>query len=163
MDHNMQIFENAHFGKIRTIEKDGEVWFVGKDVSSVLGYSNPQKAIRDHVDEEDRTVNESFTVNGTRIVLINESGLYSLILSSKLPNVKVFKHWVTGEVLPTIRKHGAYITKELLEKLEASEKVAKKLFSDLKAKNNYCIDLENKLEEDAPKCEFYDKVCRRRI
>lgn len=68
-------------------------WFVGKDVAQVLGYSNPQKAIRDHVDEEDRAVNESFTVNGTMVSLINESGLYSLILSSKLPGAKKFKRW----------------------------------------------------------------------
>lgn len=81
---------------------------VGKDVARALGYTNPQKAIRDHVDDEDRTVNETFTVNGTPITLINESGLYSLVLSSKLPGAKRFKHWVTSEVLPSIRKHGGY-------------------------------------------------------
>ncbi len=81
---------------------------MGKDVALILGYTNPQKALRDHVDEEDRTVNESFTVNGTAATLINESGLYSLILSSKLPSAKKFKRWVTSEVLPEIRKTGAY-------------------------------------------------------
>ena len=90
-----KIFENEQFGSIRTVELDGTPYFVGKDVAEVLGYSNPQKAIRDHVDDEDRTVNESFTVNGTAITLINESGLYSLILSSKLPKAKEFK--VTGK------------------------------------------------------------------
>lgn len=103
--------------EIRTLDIDGVVWFVGKDVAKLLGYTNPQKAIRDHVDNEDRTVNESFTVNGTRGMLINESGLYSLILSSKLPEAKKFKHWITGEVIPAIRKHGAYMTPDKIEEV----------------------------------------------
>ena len=82
-------------------------WLIGRDVAAALGYANPPKAIRDHVDLEDKTVNESFTVNGTEAILINESGLYSLILSSKLPSAKKFKRWVTSEVLPSIRKRGA--------------------------------------------------------
>lgn len=114
--NSIQIFKNEKFGDIRTMIIDGEPWFAGKDIALVLRYSNPQKAIRDHVDEEDRTVNNSFTVHGTPIVLINESGLYSLIMSSKLPEAKSFKHWVTHEILPTIRKHGAYMTPEALER-----------------------------------------------
>ena len=106
--NELKIFENAEFGQIRTVIIDNEPWLVGKDVAEVLGYTNPQKALRDHIDEEDRTLNESFTVNGTKGILINESGLYSLILSSKLPNAKKFKHWVTSEVLPSIRKTGSY-------------------------------------------------------
>ena len=94
---------------VRTLEVDGKPFFVGKDVATILGYTNPQKAIRDHVDEDDKAVNDSFTVNGTAITLINESGLYSLILSSKLPNAKKFKKWVTSEVLPSIRKHGLLV------------------------------------------------------
>ena len=105
------IFENPEFGSIRTVELDGEPWLVGKDVAEALGYTNPQKAVRDHVDEEDRTVNESFTVNGTPITLINESGLYSLVLSSKLPTARKFRRWVTSEVLPSIRKTGGYTAK----------------------------------------------------
>ena len=104
----IQIFNNAEFGEIRSMEIGGEPWFVGKDVATALGYANPQKAIRDHVDGEDKTVNESFTVNGTKPILINESGLYSLILGSKLDGAKRFKRWVTSEVLPAIRKTGAY-------------------------------------------------------
>lgn len=104
----LKIFNNEEFGKIRTVTIDNEPWFVGKDVAVILGYSNPQKALRDHVDEEDRTLNDSFTVNGTKGILINESGLYGLILSSKLPNAKKFKHWVTAEVLPALRKTGRY-------------------------------------------------------
>lgn len=106
--NELKIFKNPEFGQIRSIEIDGLPYFVGKDVAEILGYTNPQKAIRDHVDEEDKTLNESFTVNGTKGVLINESGLYSLILSSKLPTAKQFKRWVTSEVLPTIRKQGYY-------------------------------------------------------
>lgn len=86
--NELKIFNNKEFGKIRTVTIDNEPWFVGKDVAVILGYSNPQKALRDHVDEEDKTLNDSFTVNGTKGILINESGLYSLILSSKLPNAK---------------------------------------------------------------------------
>ena len=106
--NELTVFQNQEFGRLRTAEIDGEGWLVGKDVARALGYTNPQKAIRDHIDDEDRTVNETFTVNGTPITLINESGLYSLVLSSKLPGAKRFKHWVTSEVLPSIRKHGGY-------------------------------------------------------
>ena len=106
-----QIF-NFEKNEVRTFLVNDEPYFVGKDVASILGYSNTPKAIRDHVDEEDKTQNESFTVNGTALMLINESGLYSLILKSKMPNARKFKRWVTSEVLPTIRKHGAYLTDE---------------------------------------------------
>lgn len=107
----MEIFKFEE-NEVRVIESDEQVWFVGKDVASTLGYSNPQKALRDHVDKEDKTVNETFTVNGTAPILINESGLYGLIMSSKLPAAKKFKHWVTSEVLPAIRKHGSYSAKQ---------------------------------------------------
>lgn len=138
----IKIFKNPQFGAIRTTEKDGEPWFAGKDVAIALGYSNPQKAIRDHIDSEDRTVNESFTVNGTPITLINESGLYSLILSSKLPSAKQFKHWVTSEVLPSIRKSGGYNADATMQSvvqtlatmqrvLEAQQEINKKLLSQL--------------------------------
>lgn len=106
--NEIKIFENQEFGKVRALEIDGKPYFVGKDVAEALGYANPQKAIRDHTDIEDRTVNESFTVNGTKVILINESGLYSLILSSKLESAKRFKHWVTSEVLPSISRTGGY-------------------------------------------------------
>ena len=106
--NDLTVFENPEFGAIRTVELDGEPWLVGKDVAEALGYTNPQKAVRDHVDEEDRTVNDSFTVNGTPITLINESGLYSLVLSSKLPTARKFRRGVTSEVLPSIRRTGGY-------------------------------------------------------
>lgn len=119
--NELKIFNNEEFGKIRTVTIDNEPWFVGKDVAVILGYSNPQKALRDHVDEEDKTLNDSFTVNGTKGILINESGLYSLILSSKLPNAKKFKHWVTSEVLPVLRKTGSY---EMPKKKQSNERLA---------------------------------------
>ncbi len=109
IDNEIQIF-NFENNEVRTLNIDGKPYFVGKDIADVLGYSNPPKALRDHVDEEDKTVNESFTVNGTKAVLINESGLYSLILSSKMPNAKKFKRWVTSEVLPAIVHKGVYMT-----------------------------------------------------
>lgn len=106
--NNIQVFNNEELGCIRTVMINDQPWFVGKDIAVALGYSNPQKAIRDHIDVEDKTVNDSFTINGTKGTLINESGLYSLILSSKLPSAKKFKRWVTSEVLPAIRKTGHY-------------------------------------------------------
>ena len=106
----IQIFKNDRFGEVRTMVINDEPWFVGKDVASVLGYLNTQKAIRDHVDEEDR-LGERIVLSGQNrmTIFINESGLFSLILSSKLPQAKEFKRWVTSEVLPQIRKTGGYI------------------------------------------------------
>lgn len=110
METAIQVFNNPQFGEIRTLaDNDGNILFVGKDVAKALGYRNVQRAIRDHVDDEDKGVNEMVTPGGKqKITLINESGLYSLILSSKLPLAKQFKRWVTNEVLPTIRRTGAY-------------------------------------------------------
>lgn len=159
MDHNIQIFENEHFGKIRGMDINGNPWFVAKDVAIALGYSNPLKAIRDKVDDEDKGVNKTFTPGGTQpITVINESGLYCLILSSKLPAAKAFKRWVTSEVLPSIRKHGAYITDELLDEIAANKEAAEKLFRDLKAEKEKSRGLEEQLEVNEPKCEFYDNV-----
>lgn len=109
--NKLKIFENPEFGAIRTMEIDGEPWFVGKDVATALGYSNPRKAIADHVEQEDKnTVTIRDGIKGNpNMTVINESGVYSLILSSKLPTAKAFKRWVTSEVLPTIRKTGGYI------------------------------------------------------
>ena len=101
--------------KRNTPTTSGEPWFVGKDVASVLGYSNPRDALAKRVDTDDKGVANCDTLGGEQnMTIINESGLYSLILSSKLPTAKKFKHWVTSEVLPNIRKHGAYMTPETL-------------------------------------------------
>ena len=112
MANELQIFENAEFGKVRTVVVKDEPYFVGKDVAEILGYTNPRKAIGDHVDEEDKGVTKCDTLGGVQeLTIINESGLYSLILSSKLPAAKQFKRWVTSEVLPSIRKTGSYTAK----------------------------------------------------
>lgn len=110
--NNIKIFSNDDFGKIRSLIINGKPWFVGKDVAEALDYSNPQKAIRDHVKDNHRTVNETFTINGTAPVLIDEAGLYSLVMRSKLPQAEVFQEWVTSEVLPAIRKTGSYFAKQ---------------------------------------------------
>lgn len=116
MGTDVQIFKNEELGAIRTVLIDNEPWFVGKDVAEILGYQRTADAIRTHVDSEDKGVGEIQTPGGTQtMTVINESGLYSLILSSKLPNAKQFKRWVTSEVLPSIRKHGAYLTEQKVE------------------------------------------------
>ncbi|WP_053956290.1 BRO family protein [Inediibacterium massiliense] len=156
--HELKIFENEKFGQIRTLLIDGEPWFVGKDVAQILKYSNPQKAIRDHVDEDDRTVNETFTVNGTKGTLINESGLYSLILSSKLPTAKKFKRWVTSEVLPSIRAYGGYITKAKLDDIfHNPENLAVFLRQMLKvAEENE--RLKDEIDTLEPKADYFDTL-----
>lgn len=109
--NELEIFKNEEFGEIRTVVIENEPWFVGKDITNILGYQNGSRDINRHVDEDDRGSTEMVSPSGVqKTTIINESGLYSLILSSKLPNAKKFKHWVTSEVLPTIRKHGAYMT-----------------------------------------------------
>lgn len=161
----LKIFESAAFGAVRALGIDGAPWFVGKDVAEILGYSNPQKAIRDHVDEEDRTVNESFTVNGTMGTLINESGLYSLVLSSKLPSAKAFKRWVTCEVLPSIRKHGAYMTEEILQKTLENPDFLIGLATQLKEEREKRLAAEldkavltQQVAELRPKASYYDLI-----
>ena len=158
MNNEIKVFSNEEFGSIRRVEIDGEYWLSGKDVAQVLGYSNPQKAVRDHVDEEDKTVNDSFTVNGTHIALINESGLYSLVLSSKLPSAKKFKRWVTSEVLPSVRKHGAYMTPETLEAAILNPDYLIKVATALKQETEKRKALESKVQADAPKVLFADSV-----
>lgn len=156
--NELQIFKNQEFGTIRTTGINGEPYFVGKDVAEALGYTNPQKAIRDHVDEEDRTVNESFTVNGTMGTLISESGVYALIFSSKLPNAKQFKHWVTSEVLPTIRKHGAYATPTTIESIIANPDNGIRLLQALKDEQEKRKALEAENQAMKPKAIFADAV-----
>lgn len=122
--NDLTTFSNPEFGQVRTVEINGTPWLVGKDVAVALGYKNPQRAIRDHVDTEDQGVTKTVTPSGEQeMLIINESGLYSLILSSKMPKAKAFKHWVTSEVLPAIHKTGAYESfqaKQHIEQLEAT-------------------------------------------
>lgn len=113
MVNEIKVFANKEFGQIRTLIINGEPWFVGKDVAEILGYSNTKDALVNHVDEDDRRIiqrseNATFDIPNRGLIIINESGLYSLILSSKLPSAKKFKHWITSEILPTLRKTGKY-------------------------------------------------------
>lgn len=168
--NELQIFKNEELGEVRVVAIEDEPWFVGKDVAEVLGYSNPQKAVRDHVDSEDRTVNESFTVNGTQATLINESGLYSLVLSSKLPTAKKFKRWITGEVLPSIRKHGAYMTPETLEAAILNPDTMIQLCTALKEEQdkrkvlevaNATLTVDNQIMK--PKADYFDELVDRNL
>lgn len=155
--NELQIFNSNEFGEIRVLEIDNEPWFVGKDVAGVLGYSNTRKAIIDHVDTEDKkdgvTIRDSIG-RGQTPTFINESGLYSLILSSKLPNAKKFKRWVTSEVLPTIRKHGMYATEELLANPDLLISVAQELKTEREKRKM----LEAERETNKPKVLFADSV-----
>lgn len=156
---DLQIFKNPEFGEIRTIERDGEPWFVGKDVAEALGYTDPNKAIVMHVDEEDKLNDKTASSLGQRGGwLINESGLYSLVLSSKLPGAKQFKRWITSEVIPSIRKHGAYMTPETLEKVLLSPDTLMQLAQNLKDEQEKRRALEHKVEKDKPKVLFADAV-----
>lgn len=153
------VFKNLvhpEFGELRTVEIDGETWFVGKDVAAALGYANPTKAAREKVYQEDRGVSKIDTPSGTQqMTIINESGLYSLILSSKLPSAKEFKHWVTSEVLPSIRKNGAYIRNQenmtpaeiVAHGLIAAQKIIEEREKEIVHLNNRCGRLTQTIAE----------------
>ena len=124
----LKIFENEEFGQVRTVMRDGEVWFIARDVAEALGYANASDAISKHVDREDKGIAKCDTLGGTQeLTVLNESGLYSLILSSKLGSAKRFKRWVTSEVLPAIRKTGSYemsrLSKEMRAILNCDERI----------------------------------------
>lgn len=156
---DLQIFKNPEFGEIRTIEKDGEPWFVGKDVAAALGYEKPTDAVRKHVDVEDRGISKMETPSGAQeTTIINESGLYSLVLSSKLPTAKKFKRWITSEVIPSIRKHGAYMTPDKLEEVLLKPDTLIQLAQNLKAEQEKRRALEVKMEEQKPKVLFAESV-----
>ena len=158
--NDIQIFSNPEFGEVRTTTINNEPWFVGKDVAQVLGYKETAKAIREKVDTEDKGVSKMDTPGGVQdITIINESGLYSLILSSKLPSAKKFKHWVTSEVLPSLRKHGGYITGQ--DEMSDTELIAKALLvadRKIKEKDQQIRQLTDKTEELKPKALVADSV-----
>lgn len=160
--NELQVFNNDEFGTVRTLTIDDEPWFVGKDVAEILGYSNPRKAISDHVDSEDKGVTKCYTLGGNQdLTVINESGLYSLILSSKMPNAKRFKRWVTSEVLPSIRKHGVYAIDEVLENPDTLIKALTKLKEErarVKALNETVAIQNQQIAEMQPKASYYDLV-----
>ena len=161
----LQVYKNAEFGSVRTTTISGQPYFVGKDVAGILGYTNTRKALIDHVDEEDKddvTIRDAIGRNQT-MTAINESGLYSLILSSKMPNAKKFKRWVTNEVLPAIRKHGLYATDDLI----ANPDLAIAAFTALKEEREKNKELmaavaigQQQIAEMKPKATYYDVVLK---
>lgn len=163
MGNEIRVFDNEQFGKVQTVCIDGEPWFVGKDVAAILGYERTTKAVVEHVEEEDRKMVDGKTQSYFGIELgqrggwlINESGLYSLILLSKLPNAKSFKRWVTSEVLPALRKNGSYSIAEKPDSYTIEDPAARarrwaEEYEEKKA-------LETKIEEDKPKVEFAEQV-----
>lgn len=158
----LQVFDNPEFGRIRALDISGKPHFVGKDVADALGYSNPSKAIIMHVDDEDKIfqmIPQSQNGNMvTQAALINESGLYSLILSSKLPSAKKFKRWVTSEVLPSIRNHGIYATPQTIEAMLQDPDTMIKTLEALKEERQARLEAESQIKQDKPKVIFADAV-----
>ncbi|NWO21383.1 phage antirepressor KilAC domain-containing protein [Oribacterium sp. oral taxon 102] len=160
--NEMKIFTNEEFGEVRTVEIESEPYFVGKDVADILGYQNGSRDINRHVEEEDREKIMFFDGNQDKeTIVINESGLYSLILSSKLPNAKRFKRWVTSEVLPSIRRHGMYAMDELIENPDLAINALTALKEE-RAKRK-ALELENQVKDQQiaelqPKASYYDLV-----
>ena len=162
MNTAIEVFKNDEFGSIRTMTVDGEPMFVGKDVADILGYQNGSRDVNAHVDEDDRLKYQIGTAGQMREqILINESGLYSLILGSKLPTAKKFKHWVTAEVLPAIRKHGVYAMDDLLNDPDAlitaltAYKEEKEKVAQLQEEN---LQKTQMISELSPKATYYDLI-----
>ena len=181
MNNQIKVFASDKFGDVRIVQIDSEPWFVGKDVAEILGYRNPNEAIQDHVDSEDKFIRSQRGSEMLKLFsslkdmqeklgrqdnwFINESGVYSLIFGSKLPQAKEFKHWVTHEVLPSIRKHGAYLTDNALEEALTSPDFLIKLATQLKEEKEARLKAEQKtieqektIEEQKPKVLFADAV-----
>ena len=172
--NELMIFNNPEFGEIRTVEVNGEPWFVGKDVATALGYGEGKSlanAVANHVDEEDKGVTELMTPGGNqKMVIINESGLYSLVLSSKLPGAKRFKRCITSEVIPSIRKHGAYLTPETLEAAILNPDTMIRLCTALKEEQdkrkaleaaNATLAVDNQIMR--PKADYFDELVDRNL
>ena len=158
----LQVFNSTEFGAVRTTIVNDEVMFVAKDVASILGYSNPRDAINKHVDDEDKGVAKCDTLGGSQdLTVINESGLYGLILSSKMPKAKQFKRWVTAEVLPAIRKHGMYAIDELINNPDLAIAALTQLKEEReRSKQLECLTLAQKQQivEMQPKASYYDLI-----
>ncbi|HFI0051307.1 TPA: BRO family protein [Streptococcus suis] len=171
----LQIFKNEQFGQVQLVEINNEPWFVGKEIAEILAYKEPNKAIARHVDDEDRTKHPILTNGGIQeTYIINESGLYSLILKSKLPQAKQFKRWVTSEVLPSIRKHGAYLTDQMAFNITHDKQALADLLlmagNQLKEKEAIIhgleaeksrLTVENTIMQ--PKAEYFDELVDRNL
>lgn len=167
--NELKIFENPTFGQVRIVEREGEPWFVGKDVATALGYSDTADALKKHVDEEDKELLKpgempTLKMSNFGAYIINESGLYSLVLSSKLPTAKAFKRWITSEVIPSIRKTGGYIAgqaelspEELMAK---ALMVAQKTLAERDARIS-ALTVENQIM--TPKAEYFDDLVDRNL
>ena len=158
--NDLQLFQNPEFGRVRIVEVNGEAWMVGKDVAEALGYKDTVNAIKAHVDDEDKKGGWRITTPSgeQQMTIINESGLYSLVLSSKLPNARKFRRWVTTEVLPTVRKHGAYMTPETLQAAILNPDTMIQLCQQLKAEQEHSRQLEAENAAMLPKAVFADAV-----
>ncbi|WP_296142367.1 phage antirepressor [uncultured Anaerococcus sp.] len=158
--NNLEIFKNNDFGELRTIKDEyGEPWFVGKDVAKALGFTNTRDAIRTHVFEEDKGVDLVDTLGGRqKMTVVNESGLYALVFGSQLEDAKKFKHWVTSEVLPSIRKHGAYATDDVLDKVIDDPDFGIGLLNTLKEERAKRALAEAENQRNKPKVLFADTV-----
>lgn len=167
--NELKVFENPAFGQVRTIEIDNEPRFIGKDVAVALGYTNTAKAVRDHVDEEDK-LTERIVLSGQNreVIFINESGLYSLILSSKLPTAKDFKRWITKEVIPSIRKTGGYQMPSTPEQRIAAALIdAQRILAEYEEKNQVLAMENSALSVDKaimqPKADYFDELVERNL
>ncbi len=183
MDNNIKIFENNEFGKVRTVILNDEPWFVGKDVAEILGYRNPNEAIQDHVDTEDKFIRSQKGSEMLKLFtslkemqeklgrqdnwFISESGVYSLIFGSKLPTAKKFKRWVTSEVLPSIRKHGAYMTEDTIKKVIAEPDFIIQIATELKKEKEQnkqlaatCSQQQQMIGELKPKADYVDRILK---
>ena len=162
-ENQIQQFQNQHFGKLTVIEIDSEFFFIGKEVAELLGYKNGSRDVNRHVDEEDRCIFQNYQ-NGTfenipnrGVTIINESGLYSLILLSKLPSAKAFKHWVTKEVLPSVRKHGGYLKNQ---EEQSNEEI---LASAVLVAQRVIREKEKAIEQLKPKADYYDQLVNQNL
>lgn len=156
---NLKIFKNPEFGSIRTVEINNEPWFVGKDVADALGYSQTAKAIRDHVKGTHKGVSEMDTPGGRQsLVIIDEAGLYSLVMRAKTDTAERFQEWVTSDVLPAIRKHGGYLSPEKIEEVLSDPDTIIKLATNLKEEQAKRREAEAALKEAKPKIIFADAV-----
>lgn len=168
-NNSLQVFENEHFGKVRTVVIDDAIWFVGKDVAEALGYSNSSKAVMVHVDDEDKRFemlpiadSQNGNVVGlTKTTLINESGLYSLVLSSKLPDAKKFKRWITSDVVPSVRTTGVYMTGNAADRILQDPDFIIQLATQVKERNAQLAAAKEKIALDAPKVEYFDRAVER--